>query len=81
MAREEHDDLLREIFDTHSWGILIERVQAHARTLRASAFNIDLVDEVRLGKLRELHGVRSLFDSLYRQVGKEMPADFRKSFE
>lgn len=81
MAREELDEHIREIFETYAWGILIERIKEHAGTLRSAGFNIDLADEVRLGKLRELHGLRSLFDSIYRQVGKEMPADLRKAFE
>lgn len=81
VPREDQDDVVRELLETYGWGTVLERAKEHCAELRAAVFNDSQPDAVRLGKARELAGIRALFDRLYREVGAEMPADFRKAFE
>lgn len=77
----EKDHVVRELFETFAWGTLCERIAQRIGFLRTEIFKSGATTEDRLKYVEQIVLMRKLFDDLYREVGIDMPADFRKAFE
>lgn len=77
----EKDHVVKELFDTYAWGVLCERIAQRIAFLRKEIFKSGASAEDRLKYVEQIVLMQKLFNDLYREVGEEMPADFRQVFE
>jgi hypothetical protein len=76
----EQNEVLRDLFETHAWGIVLSRTEGVVRRLRARAL-MKTPDPERLAALDAIGAIRDLFEEIYRSADETIPADFRKVFE